>query len=69
MTIGYRRTYKMRKLVPNRNYISVGIPYLVIEREATIRGMSVDEFISRFIVVAEFDNFDGVRYTFEPIND
>lgn len=69
MTTGYRQTYKMRKLVPNRKYISVGIPYLVIEREATNKGMSVDEFIDRFVVVAEFDNFDGVRYTFKPIND
>ena len=63
--IGYKRTYKMRKLVPTSRYISVGLPYEVIEREAANRGMTVDEFIKRFVVVSEYDNFEGVRYTFK----
>lgn len=67
--IGYRHTYRMRKLVPGRKSISIGIPYQVIEREATIRNLTVDEFIRKFIVVAEYDNFEGVRYSFKEVND
>ena len=63
--VGYRKTYKMRKLMPNRKYIVAGIPYEVIEREATIRGLTVDEFIDKFEVVAEYDNSNEVRQTFK----
>jgi len=68
-TIGYKRTYRMRKLVPKSRYISVGLPFEVVEREAAVRGMSVDSFIATYVVVAEYDNFDGVRYTFEKVVD
>jgi len=68
-TVGYRKEYKLRKLVPGKRYISVGLPYVIVEREATNRGMTVDEFIESFIVVAEYDNFDGVRYTFKEVDN
>lgn len=64
-TIGYRKIYKMRRLVPNRMHISVALPPEVVEREAASRGLSVDDFIIQFVVMAEYDNFDGVRYTFQ----
>lgn len=63
-TIGYRRTYKLRKLIPNRRYVSVGLPFEVIEREAANLGITPDQFIAQHIAVAEYDGFDGVRYTF-----
>ena len=66
-TIGYRKTYKLRVLVPGRRYISVGLPYEVVEREAANRGITVDEFLKRFVAVSEYDNFDGVHYTFREI--
>lgn len=68
-TIGYRKEYKMRRLVPGRNYISVAMPYEVIERQATIAGVTVEQFIESHIVVAEYDNFDGVRYTFKRVEE
>jgi hypothetical protein len=66
MDIGYRKEYKLRKLVKGRKYISTGVPYEVVEREAARRNMTVDDFIIQFIVVAEYDNFEGLRYTFKP---
>lgn len=63
--VGYRKEYKMRRLVPDRNYISVTMPYEVVERQATIQGLTVKEFVKRFVVVAEYNSFDGVRYTFK----
>lgn len=63
--IGYRKEYKMRRLVPDRNYISVTMPYEVVVRQAAIQGLTVEEFVKRFVVVAEYNSFDGVRYTFK----
>ena len=67
-TVGYRRTYKLRKPVPGRKYVVAGIPYEVLEREAALRNLTVDQFIKLFEVVAEYDNFDGIRQTFREIN-
>ena len=63
--VGYRKTYKLRTLVPGRKYISVAVPYEVVEREATNLGMTVEEFIEQFVAVAEYNSFEGVHYTFE----
>jgi hypothetical protein len=41
------------------------MPYEVVERQATLAGLTVEQFIETHIVVAEYDNFDGVRYTFK----
>ena len=67
-TIGYKREYKMRRIVPGRKYVIVGMPYEVVEREATIRDLTVDQFIKEFVMVAEYDNFDGIRYTFKAVS-
>lgn len=63
--IGYKRSYKLRVLVPGRKYVSVAIPYEVIERQASMRNMTVATFIEKFVAVAEYNNFEGVRYTFK----
>lgn len=64
--VGYKKTYRLRCAVPNAKSIEVTFPYEVVQRQATINNMTVDEFIKLFEVVAEFNGFDGVRYTFHP---
>lgn len=65
----YRKTYRLRRAVPNAKCVEVTVPYEVIEREANRRGISVDEFIERFRAIAQYDSFDGVFYKFEPKKD
>ena len=64
-----RKTYKIRRNVPGRDSVVVAMPFEVIEREARRLGLSVDEFIKTHQAVAEYDNFDGVRYTFQRANE
>lgn len=61
----YKRRYKMRAVGENSLNIVVSIPRVVIEREAEKRGLTVGDFLEQFKAVAQFDNFDGVLYTFE----
>jgi len=68
-TVGYRRTYRLRCAVPNAKSIEVTFPYEVVEREATIHGMTVQEFIQQFEALAEYNSFEGVRYTFKRRED
>ena len=65
--VGYRRLYRLRTAVPGRKSIEVTFPYEVVEKEARSKGLTVDEFLNRFQAVCEYDNFEGVRYTFEEI--
>lgn len=64
---GYRKTYRLRTAVPGRNSIEVTFPYEVIEREARNKGLTVLEFLKSYHVIAEYNNFEGVIYTFEEI--
>ena len=66
--IGYKREYKLKLLVKGRKSINVTMPYEVIAREAEKANISVDEFLAGFVAVAEYDNFDGIRYTFKEAN-
>lgn len=66
-TIGYKRTYRIRILVHGKKHAVSGIPYEVLEREAALRNLTVDEFIERYEVVSEYNNFDGIRQTFKEI--
>ena len=63
--IGYRKTYRLRTAVPGRKSIEVTFPYKVVEKEARIRGLTIDEFLNQFQAVVEYDNFDGVIYRLE----
>ena len=65
--IGYRKAYRLRIAVPGRKSIEVTFPYEVVEKEARSRGLTVDEFLDHFQVVAEYDNFEGVIYRFQEI--
>lgn len=60
-----RKTYKLRMAIPGAKTIEVTFPYEVVEREARKRGLTVQEFLSQYITIAQYDNFDGVLYSFE----
>ena len=65
--VGYQKTYRLRIAVPGRKSIEVTFPYDVAEKEARTRGLSIEEFLAQFQVIAEYDNFDGVIYRFKEI--
>lgn len=64
-----KKRYKMRTLGEDGRNIVVSIPRMVIEREAERREITIREFLERFRGIAQFDNFDGVVYTFEPLEE
>ena len=68
MEVGYRKEYRLKVLVAGRKSINVTMPYEVIQREADKRKITVGDFIARFVAIAEYDNFDGIRYTFKEMN-
>lgn len=63
----YKRRYKMRAVGENGMNIVVSLPRVVIERETEKHGLTIPEFLEQFRAVAQFDNFEGVLYTFEEI--
>ncbi len=63
----YKRRYRMRAVGEGGLNIVVSIPRVVIEREAEKHELTITEFLQRFKAVAQYDNFDGIRYTFEEI--
>lgn len=63
----YKRRYKMRAVGADGLNIVVSIPRVVIEREAEKRGLTIGKFLEQFKAVAQYDNFEGVIYTFEEI--
>lgn len=65
--IGYRKTYRLRIAVPGRKSIEVTFPYEVVEKEARSRGLTIKDFLNRFQVIAEYDNFQGVIYRLDEI--
>ena len=62
-----RREYQIRIPVEGRKSFVVTMPYEVVEREARRKGLSLDEFLKKYQVVAHYDNFEGIIYTFEEI--
>lgn len=63
----YKRRYKMRAVGQGGLNIVVSLPRVVIERETEKHGLTIPEFLEQFRAVAQFDNFEGVLYTFEEI--
>lgn len=61
----FEKRYKMRALGNDGLNTVVSIPRVVLEREAKKRGVTVEEFIAEYIIVAHFDGIEGVHYTFE----
>lgn len=67
--VGYRKTYTIRRSIPGSNSLEVTFPYEVVERESRRMEITVDEFINRFNVEAEFNSTPGVRYIFVEKNN
>lgn len=65
MHIGYKKEYRLKVLVPGKKSINVTFPYEVVQREAERQDISVEQFLKDFVVIAEYDNFNGVRYSFK----
>lgn len=61
----YRKEYQIRMPVEGRKSFVVTLPYEIVEREARKKGLTIAEFLDQFIVVAQYNNFDGVFYSFE----
>ena len=61
----YQRPYKMRSLGREGLNTVVSIPRAVLEREARKREISLQEFLGKYVAIANYDNFDGVFYSFE----
>jgi len=61
----YKRRYKMRAVGQDGLNIVVSLPRVVIEREAGKHGLTIPRYLEQFMAVAQFDNFEGVLYTFE----
>jgi len=64
---GYRKIYRLRVAQLGAKSIEVTFPYEVVDREARKHGLNIHEFLKQFHVVAEFDNFEGVHYTFKEM--
>jgi len=60
-----RKEYQIRMPVEGKRSFIVTMPYEVVERESRRKGLSITEFLQRYQVVAHYDNFEGVYYTFE----
>ncbi len=67
-TAMFKRRYKMRSLGEDGLNTVVSIPRIVLQREAEKRRIPLDEFLKNYRAVAQFDNIDGVYYTFEEVS-
>lgn len=67
--VGYRKCYRLRTAVQGKKSIEVTFPYEVVDKEARSRGLTINEFLSHFQAIAQYDNFEGVLYTFEKITE
>ncbi len=67
--IAYERSFRLRRAVKNKNSLEVTFPWEVAEREAKILGLTVDQFLKEFKLVAFWGGVPGVRYTFRKIDD
>ena len=65
----YKKRYKMRAQGEGGLNTVVSIPRVVIEREAERQGLAIEEFIEKFRAVAHYNNFDGVFYAFEEMQE
>ena len=67
--IAYEVPYSLRRAVPKKKSLEVTFPWVVAEKEAKILGLTVDQFIKQYGVVAQFNGFGGVHYIFKKRDD
>jgi len=60
------KRYSIRRAYGGSSSFEVGIPKIVLEREARARGLSIEEFIAKFEAECLFDEIPGVYYRFVP---
>jgi len=65
----YKKRYRMNVVGKDGATTTVAIPPEVIDRKAEEVGLSPEEFIRCYKVVAHYDNFDGIFYTFEKVTN
>jgi len=68
-TTMFKKKYKMRSLGEDGLNTVVSIPRIVIQREADRRSITIAEFLKSHRAVAQFDNIDGIHYTFEKVEE
>jgi len=61
----YQQKCKMYAIGKEGRATTILIPRAVIERKAREEGLLPGEFVKQFHVVAYYNNFDGIFYTFE----
>ena len=61
----YKKRYSMNVVGREGSTTTVAIPPAVIERKAEEKGITSDEFIRTHQIVAIYNGFDGIFYTFE----
>jgi len=63
----YKNRYRIRKTGSKGASYETTIPKHVIEREARIRGMTVDEFIENYMAEISYNSFRGIHLDFVPV--
>lgn len=61
----FEKRYKMRALGNDGLNTVVSIPRVVLEREAKKHGVTIEQFIEEYVIIAHFNGIEGVHYTFE----
>jgi len=65
----YKKQYRLNVVGLGGATTTVAIPPEVIDRKAEEVGLRPEEFIRFYKAVAHYDNFDGVFYTFEKVEN
>ena len=59
-----RKEYAVTVVAKGVKSLKVTFPYEVVEREARKRGLTLEQFLEHYQVIAQYDSFDGVFYSF-----
>lgn len=64
-----RKRYAIRIPYKGARGGQVSIPWIILEREALSRGLTVEEFAEQYEAECQFNDFPGVHYEFVPKED
>jgi hypothetical protein len=65
----YRKEYRLRRPITGKDSVEVTFPFDVVDRMARQYGITVDDFLNSYMAIAEYNGFDGVKYTFRKYTD
>ena len=65
----YQKPYTMRSQGRDGLNTVVTIPPVVIKREAQRRNLTIPQFLDQYVAVAQYDSFEGLYYSFQPVKD